>query len=201
MSRQRIRGVLFDLDGTLTRPGAIDFAAIKREISCPLETPILEYLETLPTATRGRYQRILEEREEEAAAVSLPNDGAESCLLSLKACSVPFGVLTRNSLKAVRIALGRFETVRMDDFSVVLTREDSPPKPHPDGVFQAAAKMRIPLSELMLVGDFRFDILAGRAAGCFSVLLSNGKEQVMAPDDPAPDFTVARLEEILDLLF
>jgi HAD superfamily hydrolase (TIGR01509 family) len=201
MNLRRIRGVLFDLDGTLTRPGAINFAAIKREIDCPREIPILEYLETLPAASRGRFQRVLEEREEEAAAVSLPNEGAESCLLALKARAIPFGILTRNSLKAVRIALGRFETVRMDDFAAVLTREDSPPKPHPGGVFEAAARMGIPVPALMFVGDFRFDILAGKAAGCCSVLLSNGKEPVMAPDDPTPDVTVAGLGEILEFLF
>jgi len=200
MIPHRIRGVLFDLDGTLTKPGAIDFAAIKTEIQCPVEIPILEYLVTLPPALRVSFQGILEKREEEAAAVSLPNEGAEQCLLCLKARSIPFGVVTRNSLKAVGITLGRFKTICLADFASVITRENSLPKPHPGGVFQAAEQMGVPVEALMFVGDYRFDILAGKAAGCCSVLLCNGREPVMKPDDPEPDHTVARLEEILELL-
>jgi len=40
-----IKGVLFDLDGTLTYPGALDFPQFKYELGCPEEKPILEYLE------------------------------------------------------------------------------------------------------------------------------------------------------------
>lgn len=196
----RIRGVLFDLDGTLTRPGALDFPAIKKEIQCPPGTPILEYLDTLSGELRSHFQEILERKEEEAAEASMPNDGAEKCLLALKRRSIPFGVLTRNSLKAARIAIGKFQTIGPDDFAALVTREQSAPKPHPDGVFLAADRMGIPVSELMVVGDFRFDILAGKAAKCYSVLLSNGGKAEMGPEDPEPDHTVAHLLEILKLL-
>jgi len=50
------------------------------------------------------------------------------------------------------------------------------------------------------VGDFRFDVMAGKAAGACTVLLTNGRSSVMAPGDPEPDFTVTCLEEILQLL-
>ena len=43
-----MKGVLFDFDGTLTQPGAIDFLAIKREIGCPKDTAILEYIDLQP---------------------------------------------------------------------------------------------------------------------------------------------------------
>jgi hypothetical protein len=33
--------VLFDFDGTLTHPGALDFAAIKREVGCPADRFVL----------------------------------------------------------------------------------------------------------------------------------------------------------------
>jgi hydrogenase expression/formation protein HypE len=39
----RIDGVLFDFDGTLTRPGALDFSVIKRAIGCRADTPVLEF--------------------------------------------------------------------------------------------------------------------------------------------------------------
>ena len=40
----KIKGVLFDFDGTLTQPGGLNFLAIKREIGCPEGTPILDYM-------------------------------------------------------------------------------------------------------------------------------------------------------------
>jgi hydrogenase expression/formation protein HypE len=200
MGEKRIKGVLFDFDGTLTLPGALDFPAIKREINCPPDLPILEYLETVPAELKPSLMKILESKEEKAAEESLPNVGAEECLLTLRNKGVLLGIITRNSFPSVRLALARFETVGLGDFSAVITREDSLPKPHPDGVHKACERMGLAASELMVVGDFRFDVMAGKAAGACSVLLTNGRPSVMASGDPEPDFTVACLEEILQLV-
>ncbi|RPJ19764.1 MAG: HAD family hydrolase [Desulfobacteraceae bacterium] len=200
MDEKRIKGVLFDFDGTLTLPGALDFPAIKRELDCPPDLPILEYLETVPAELKPSLMNILESKEEKAAEESLPNVGAEECLLSLRDQGLLLGIITRNSLPSVRLALARFETVRLHDFSAVITRDDSLPKPHPDGVHKACERMGLAASELMVVGDFRFDVMAGKAAGACTVLLTNGRPSVMAPGDPEPDFTVTCLEEILQLL-
>jgi HAD superfamily hydrolase (TIGR01509 family) len=196
----RIRGVLFDLDGTLTGPGAIDFAAIKRELRCPDEAAILEYLDTLPSVEKSGLMKILEQREEEAARASVPNEGAEECLLALKRKGIPFGILTRNSMSSVCLALEKFEGIRPEDFAALITRDDSLPKPHPDGVLQAARRMGITVSELMVVGDFRFDVLAGKAAGAFTVLLRNEGPSVMVRGDPEPDCTILHLRGVLDIL-
>jgi len=200
MREKRIKGVLFDFDGTLTLPGALDFPAIKREINCPPDIPILEYLETVPAELKPPLMNILESNEERAAEASLPNIGAEACLLTLKNKGVLLGIITRNSLPSVRLALARFETVRLHDFSAVITRDDSLPKPHPDGVQKACERMGLTVSELMVVGDFRFDVMAGNAAGACTVLLTNGRQSLMPPGDPEPDYTVACLEEILQLV-
>jgi HAD superfamily hydrolase (TIGR01509 family) len=200
MDAKRIKGVLFDFDGTLTFPGALDFPAIRREMNCPPDIPILEWLETVPAERKPPLMKILESAEEKAAEESLPNVGAEECLLTLRDKGVLLGIITRNSLPSVRVALERFETVRLLDFSTVITRDDSLPKPHPDGVHKACERMGLAASELMVVGDFRFDVIAGKAAGACTVLLTNGRRSVMAAGDPEPDFTVARLEEILQFV-
>jgi hydrogenase expression/formation protein HypE len=200
MDEKRIKGVLFDFDGTLTLPGALDFPAIRREMNCPTDIPILEWLETVPAERKPPLIKILESAEEKAAEESLPNVGAEECLLTLRDKGVLLGIITRNSLPSVRLALERFETVRLLDFSTVITRDDSLPKPHPDGVHKACDRMGLAASELMVVGDFRFDVIAGKAAGACTVLLTNGRRSVTAAGDPEPDFTVARLEEILQFV-
>jgi HAD superfamily hydrolase (TIGR01509 family) len=197
---RRIRGVLFDFDGTLTYPGAIDFDAIKQELGCPLNIPILEYLETISPAEQKPLMAILEAKEEDAAQASVPNTGAEKCVSVLKEKGIPMGIITRNSIHSVRVALEKFSRTTVQDFAAVITREASLPKPHPDGVYQAAARMGILPSELMLVGDFRFDVLAGKAAGALTVLLKNSDKSLMVPGDPQPDYTVNHLEEILAII-
>ena len=198
-AKHRIMGILFDFDGTLTYPGALDFPAIKREMNCPEQMPILEYLETQNPARRSALLKILESREEQAAEESFPNIGAEKCLSILKQKRLLFGIITRNSLKSVSRALKRFNDITINDFAAVITREDSLPKPHPDGVSRAARRMGIPISALMVVGDFRFDVLAGKAAGAVTVFLTNRGMSAMAPGDPGPDYTVDCLEDIFAL--
>jgi hydrogenase expression/formation protein HypE len=195
-----IKGVLFDFDGTLTHPGALDFPAIKLELGCPVDQPILEYLETLAPARRAELMKILEEKEDIAAKASRPNRGAEKCLSDLKNRGLLLGILTRNSLSSVKKALKTFNGVTAKDFSVIITRDVSQPKPHPDGVIKAARRMGLTSSELLVVGDFRFDVMAGKAAGAWTALLTDGGRSVMAPGDPEPDFTISHLETILDIL-
>ena len=196
----KIKGILFDLDGTLTCPGALDFPCIKREMNCPGDTPILEYLETQPPPRRNRLLKILELHEKLAAEASSPNIGADRCLSTLKQKGFLLGILTRNSLPSVRDVLKKFRAISIKDFSAVISREDSRPKPHPDGVYKAAQQMGISTSELIMVGDFRFDIIAGNAAGASTVLLANGDDPIMISGDPEPDVIVNTLEDILDIL-
>lgn len=198
--KHKIKAVLFDFDGTLTYPGAIDYPAIKRELQCPPDMPILEFLETLSPDKQAPLTAILEAEEETAAQASLPNIGAEKCLSTLKKRGIPIGIITRNSMQSVRVALEKFQGITLEDFPAVITREQALPKPSPDGVFQAAKRMGISTSELLVVGDFRFDVMAGNAAGAHTVLLKNSDRSVMIKGDPDPDFTVNHLEEILDVI-
>jgi HAD superfamily hydrolase (TIGR01509 family) len=194
-----IKGILFDFDGTLTTPEALDFPAIKKELGCPQDQAILEYLETQTPEKRSSLMKILEEIEDQAAEASRPNRGAEKCLSVLKERGIILGILTRNGLSSVKKALKKFEGITIRDFAAVITRDESLPKPHPDGVYEAARQMGLSTAEIMMVGDFRFDVMAGNAAGVKTVLLANGERSVMLPGDPEPDYTVSHLEEMLDL--
>ena len=107
----RIKGVLFDFDGTLTRPDALDFPAIKRKLGCPLDQPILEYLETLPPGQRSGLMKVLEDIEDKAAEISRPNEGAEKCISALKEKGIVLGILTRNGLSSVKKALKKYYAV------------------------------------------------------------------------------------------
>jgi hydrogenase expression/formation protein HypE len=195
-----IKGILFDFDGTLTRPGLLDFQAIKKALGCPADQPILEYIETRPRETRPHLLSILDQWETRAARGSIPNHGAEHCLQALKRGGILLGILTRNSLQSVKQALVAFDGIDIKDFTTVITREGSRPKPHPEGVYQAANRMRVHPSEILMVGDFRFDILAGRAAGARTVLVTNGLVASLEASDPQPDYVIRSLVQLPALL-
>ncbi len=193
----RVQGVLFDFDGTLTRPFAIDFQAIKAAIECPPDQTILEFIAALPDENRRRQcQATLHGMEMEAAGLSRPHEGAEELIAFLQTSGLPVGILTRNSAAAVERALENFDRTGMNDFDLIITRDDPvSPKPSPEGVLQAAGRFKIEPDELLLVGDFHFDIQAGQRAGALTVLLDNGDTGHSVPDLHA-DFTVQSLAEV-----
>ncbi len=195
-----VRGVLFDFDGTLTRPGALDFAAIRRAIGCPAGRPILEYLAALDDeAERRRAELVLDEHELAAARRSEPNEGAEDVVRALAGRGLRLGVLTRNSRASVREALARFPTLREDAFAAIVCREDGGrPKPCPDGVHEAARRLGCAAADLVVVGDYVFDIEAGCRAGSHTVLLANGTPP--AGLSVTPDAVIDRLSELPGLL-
>jgi hydrogenase expression/formation protein HypE len=200
VSRPVIRAVLFDFDGTLTRPEAIDFAALRALIQVPAGTPILEYIQALPSAEeQARRLRILEDFEAAAARKSVPNAGAERTLRVLKDRGLKLGISSRNSRSSIDTALANFSSISHADFQVILTRENSGrQKPHPDGALKAAGLFGISPAEMLVVGDFVFDIAAGHAAGATTVLITNGSPA--AHMDPPPHHVIQSLPEITEIL-
>ncbi|HSO19287.1 MAG TPA: HAD-IA family hydrolase, partial [Desulfosarcina sp.] len=173
----RIEAVLFDFDGTLTRPGALDFSIIKRAIGCPEHTPVLEFMRAVGDPNRRRdLSRRLDRFEMEGAERSRPNAGAEPMIARIKQAGLAVGILTRNSLASVRRALENFSTLRDADFDVVVTREDPVKiKPSGEGVLLASEKMGVAPAHVLVVGDFIFDIQAGRDAGALTAYLAYAK--------------------------
>ena len=203
----RLRAVIFDFDGTLTHPGALDFPAIKREIGCPPDEYILEWILSLPPGEERDAAALALERFELAAAdASSPNAGAEDLVRRLRAQGLAVGVLTRNGLSAVERALRRFDALTLEDFDVVVTRDDGEiaPKPAPDGVLHAAAAMGVPAAETLVVGDFLLDMQAGRAAGAVTAYLRNhdapGDGEAAEPAAADCDFVVGRLGELHEVV-
>ncbi len=192
--------VLFDFDGTLTKPEALDFTELRRLLDCPPAQPILEYIDSLPTeAVRREKHRILDDFEIAAAHVSVPNDGAEELIGLLRAEGIRRGIVSRNSRASVLEGMKRFPTLGPADFSIIVSRE-SPgrPKPHPDGVHYAADQLGLPPEEILVVGDFVFDVMAGKAAGTKAAYLTNGKPRMQL--EVEPDYTIERLLELRPIL-
>ncbi len=164
-----IAGIIFDLDGTITRP-YLDFARIRQEVSAD-DSPVWEHILSLPPLERARAEAVLLRYEMEAASCAQLNLGAGELLDWLEAKSIKTALLTRNCRKSVQTILERFNLA----FDCIVTREDAPVKPSPEPVLLIARELDIPPERLLIVGDYHFDILAGKAAGTRTCYLTNGR--------------------------
>jgi hydrogenase expression/formation protein HypE len=185
----RLEAVLFDFDGTLTAPDGLDFPAVKREVGCPPECYVLEFIEALPRGERrDRAFAALQRFELDGAARARPNAGAEEAVRALRRHGLKVGVITRNGRPAIDRALESFDHLTAADFDVIVTRDDPfAPKPAPDGVVAAARAMGADPSRVLVVGDFILDALAGRAAGAVTAYLTNGEAFPAGLPDSSPD--------------
>lgn len=187
------RAVIFDLDGTLTVP-LLDFDAIRDEIGLAPGLPILEQLAGADEGAKRRAEAILERHELDAIARATLADGCDELLALLRARRVPFGILTRNTRLAVRRFVDRFAI----EVAGAFTREDGPPKPSPAGVLALCGNFGVAPPQTLTVGDFKFDVLAGRAAGSRTALVTPEPPQNLDEWGP-PDLVVASLRDLLPL--
>ena len=188
-----VRLVIFDMDGTITRP-YLDFKRIRAAIDLP--EPLLENMMALPPGPpRNRAFGLLEQFEDEAAEASELNDSVIDVLGALGTRDVRTGLVTRNSRRSALRVLGKHGIT----FSRVVTREDGPVKPRPEPLWMICESLGIPPEESLMVGDFKFDVVAGRAAGMRTALLTNGGATRFLPEAP-PDHVLSRLIDLLPLL-
>ncbi len=157
-------GWIFDLDGTLT-VAAHDFDAIRRELGLEPAEPILEQLARLPRDEASARHAQLDEIEWRIAGAARPAPGALALLQVLSSGGLRLGIVTRNSH---RNALRTLQSCGLEAFfkpCCIIGREAATPKPDPDGVQRLLSHWGVPPDRAVVVGDHRFDLLAGRAVG------------------------------------
>ena len=83
------------------------------------------------------------------------------------------------------------------EFSQVLTREDALPKPNPQGLHIICREWRLEAREVVFVGDFHFDVIAGRQAGMATILYAPGSVPEYADE---ADYVISHLTQTCDVL-
>jgi HAD superfamily hydrolase (TIGR01549 family) len=169
----RVRGVVFDMDGTLVHQ-AIDFEAIRREIGLPAGAPLLEAMDQLSPAERATAWAILDRHERAAADAAEVLPGVAEFLAWLGTRRVRRAVLTRNSRASAAAVLTRCGLTAL--FDPIVSRDDAPYKPQPEGVWQICAAWGLAPAEVLVLGDYVHDIDAGRRAGTRTALLTHGRD-------------------------
>jgi phosphoglycolate phosphatase len=188
-----LEAVLFDMDGVLIH-SPLDLAAIKRELFGDSTVYIIEGLEALPPDQRREKETILLQRELEAAVQAELDPVVPDLFAWLEDHSIKRGVITRNSRDVVRAVSERLKV----DFGAIVGREDAPPKPDPASVLTACCSLGCDPKASVMVGDYVFDIEAGKRAGCRTVFLETDNFRHLKPDADERIGTLGELQIILE---
>jgi HAD superfamily hydrolase (TIGR01509 family) len=160
-----IRGVIFDLDGTVVE-NAYDWPKIRDELGNG-PRPILSYLSGLGEPERSRKWAVLERHEAEQTARSTLREGMRELLAFLDGRGVRTALVTNNSLRNTEYLLAKFGL----RFDRVLTRESGLWKPSGAPFREILETFGIAGGECGVVGDTRFDVLAALDAGVGAIFI------------------------------
>ncbi|XP_020691750.1 haloacid dehalogenase-like hydrolase domain-containing protein At2g33255 [Dendrobium catenatum] len=206
-----LRGVVFDMDGTLTVP-VIDFAAMYRAVlgdegytAAKFGSPggsvdILHHIETWPPQEQQRAYEIIADFERQGLDRLQIMPGAAELCGYIDSKQMRRGLITRNVKASVDLFHRKFGL----KFVPALSREFRPYKPNPAPLLHICSSWGIPPNEVMMIGDsLRDDVTCGKQAGAFTCLLDeNGRYGPIdsLSKDLQPDFQVSSLSEVQSLL-
>ncbi|PIM98000.1 putative hydrolase (HAD superfamily) [Handroanthus impetiginosus] len=210
ITKSRLRGVVFDMDGTLTVP-VIDFPAmyravlgegeyvkIKAENPCGID--ILHQIEKWNPDKQKRAYKIIADYEKQGLDRLQIMPGASELCGFLDSKNIRRGLITRNVKEAVDLFHQRFGMI----FSPALSREFRPYKPDPAPLLHICSNWEVQPNEVMMIGDsLKDDVACGKRAGAFTCLLDEtGRYDTPEYQDVEfkPDFKVSSLVEVHSIL-
>ena len=188
----KIKGVIFDMDGTITAP-YFDFAKIKDEAGIG-DVDMLDYLRFANGEEYDRVRAILTRIEDTGVANAKLNRGGRKLLSFLAKRKMPITLLTRNSRKSVEGVCRKLKL----RFDISVTREDGPHKPAPEPILNIARRWGLKPADLLMVGDYKWDVLCARNAGTPCALLVNGNGEPDWVKDA--DYIITKLTDVIAIV-
>jgi HAD superfamily hydrolase (TIGR01509 family) len=173
---------IFDLDGTLT-VSAHDFDHIRRELGLSPETPILEALHAMPESEAAPLWESLNELEFYYAGKASVMRGASELLQKLHDGGRQLAILTRNTMPVVKHTLQACKIDHFFPLDHILDRDSCIPKPSPDGVKRLLDFWQADADDTVMVGDYLYDLEAGKGAGVATVHLDTYEQKNEADSD------------------
>lgn len=177
-----LKGVVFDLDGTLVDSLGTTFDAFNHAIvqSGGKEHSPSEIVAHFGTGEKHIFAKILgAERAVSAYALALEymdnnlgrvplHEGVGDLLEKLKSSNIPIAIFTGRSWDTTKMILSHHGM--LDRFITVVANDHvTQPKPSPEGLILALSRMKLLPSEIVFVGDSPVDIIAGKKAGSPSI--------------------------------
>eukprot|EP01113_Clastostelium_recurvatum_P005814 TRINITY_DN12609_c0_g1_i2.p1 TRINITY_DN12609_c0_g1~~TRINITY_DN12609_c0_g1_i2.p1 ORF type:complete len:216 (-),score=56.82 TRINITY_DN12609_c0_g1_i2:84-731(-) len=168
----RLRGVIFDMDGTLTVP-CLDFKGMRQKLGIIKEgVDVLVEVAGWPEEERARGMQVIEDIEAEGRMKLAVQPGALELFNFLEEKDMKRAILTRNSQHSITHFVEKAGLAE-SYWHALVSRDFTPCKPHPAGVLHIASQWGMKPHEIIFVGDSRDDLDCARAAGSVSCLLVN----------------------------
>jgi HAD superfamily hydrolase (TIGR01509 family) len=159
---------VFDLDGTLTLP-IHDFSVIRQILGVPQGNDILGYLSSLPDSQAQPLHNKLNEIETELLERIEPAPGAVPLIETLYRRGSRIGILTRNTRDVAVMTLKCLGVGGYFPEESILGRDEAPPKPDPKGLLHLCDRWKTVPADMVMVGDYLFDLQTGRNAGTATI--------------------------------
>ncbi|KAL7750583.1 hypothetical protein RI367_003925 [Sorochytrium milnesiophthora] len=192
-STRLIRGVVFDMDGTLTVP-VLDFALMRERLGITPQQDILATVRSWQGEKQTWGTQIVKDMEHEAMLAMQMGAGFDALMGFLERHSIPKAILTRNNIDPVDHLLKHHATAYK--FHPIVTRDTVHPcKPAPDPLLYIARMWNIPPQELLMVGDHKDDLDCAIGAGAATCFIHNDHNRGRKFEDLA-DIVVHNLDEL-----
>jgi phosphoglycolate phosphatase len=219
----KIRGITFDLDGTLVDTAlgltqAMDQALYALELPTAGEDNVEKWIgngadvlvkRALTWALKGEEpeadQCLIARKLFDAYYAQTAEEGSflfpevANTLAVLAEKGLPMGLVTNKSTPFVLPMLERLGIAQY--FKVIIGGDDvENKKPHPEALHKVMEELNLSAEELLFVGDSRNDILAAQAAGCCSIGLTYGYNYGESIELSKPDYVFDHFNDLLPLL-
>ncbi len=213
--RQKIKGVIFDLDETIIDSLGAYTEAFNTAMRIFGLAPVTDeriahfldqgfrlgeiLLELFPAVfTEDRKRQTCEDEilkaylSLEAQKVRL-KPGVKQTLQELKARGVKIGIVTGRMARGERKWL-ELRRLNIRQFvEAMVTGAEAPAKPAPDGLMKCLQELGLSAEECVFVGDSRVDIIAGKKAGVMTVAVHTGVASKELLIEQGPDYVLADL--------
>lgn len=157
---------------------------------------ILEALSALPREEAAAKHTRLADWEMEIAGRSEAEPDAVRLVEALVEGGARLGIFTRNGRE---ITARTLEVTGLSPYfpeADRVTRDCAPAKPLPDGLIDLLGRWGAQPRDAVMLGDWHYDIDAGRAAGCKTVLVD--RDDSRYPWADRADVVVRRLDLVLE---
>ncbi|KAK9456490.1 HAD-like domain-containing protein [Dipodascopsis uninucleata] len=192
-----VKGIVFDMDGTLCLPQTWMFANMRAALGIAKSVDILDHVYSLEIAEQKVANEKIRQIERTAMVEMKPQPGLDELMSFLERKGVLKTICTRNFETPVNHLLSTFLPEKL--FHPIVTREFKPPKPSPAGILHIAKHWNIDPKNMIMVGDSVDDMLAGHHAGCATILLESDVNGHLK-EAPETDAVVPRLDYIINLI-
>jgi phosphoglycolate phosphatase len=217
--KQKYKGVIFDMDGTLVDTLEDIAASMNRALKFMgfPELPVEEYLDKVGWGTERLAFLSLPEKERQketaarlAARMSLfyaeaplaytrPYPGIPELVSALKQRKIKIAVLTnKTDPVAQKVAAGLFPSGSFD--RVQGGAQGKPLKPDPASVWELLVELDLAPSDTIFAGDSEVDIETAVSSGCFPLGVSWGYRSRETILKAGARRIIEKPEELLDLL-